>query len=73
MNRCHNTIQEPMDIPEAPGSLASAIRWAVWSAWLRAPGPGRSVGPGGRERRIPGGGVEVAVKIETEVPAVTGA
>jgi hypothetical protein len=73
MNRCQNTIQEPMEIPQAPGSLASAIRRAVWSAWLLAPRPGRSFGPGGRERRIPGSGLQVALKIETEVPAVTGA
>jgi hypothetical protein len=39
LNRYHNTIREPTDLPEAPGSLASAIRRAVWSAWLRAPGP----------------------------------
>jgi hypothetical protein len=49
MNRCHNTVQEPMDIPRAQWFPASAIRRAIWSAWSRAPRLSRSFSPGGRE------------------------
>ena len=68
MNRCHNTTQEPMDLPEAQGFPGSAIRRAVWSAWSRAPRPSRSSNPCGREGRIPGGGLGVDVKIEADCP-----
>ena len=30
LNRCHNTIQEPMDTRQAQGFPASAIRRAMW-------------------------------------------
>jgi hypothetical protein len=68
LNRCHNTIREPMDLPEAQGFPASAIGRAMWSAWSRAPRPSRSSNPGGRGGRIPGDGLGVAVKIEADCP-----
>jgi hypothetical protein len=37
MNR-HNSIHEAMEIPQAQGFRASAIRTAVWSAWSRGVG-----------------------------------
>ena len=50
------------------GDPEGRVVGVVTSAWA-----GGSFGPGGRERRIGGSGLQVARKIETEVPAVTSA
>ena len=57
LNHCHNPIQEPMDLSEAQGFAASAVRMAMWSAWSAARDRGRPFSPGGREGWIPGSGL----------------
>ena len=68
LNRCHTTIREPTDLPEAQGFPASAIRRAGGRLGQERLGQAGPPILGAGKGRIPGGGLGVDVKSEAACP-----